>query len=211
MAHIIYSMRTGKNPNLAGLSLDDLKLVFRRLFNDFRGNGYFDEYFGSSCVDQGEMPGRITDIKLEILLKIRKKDIWPIDEHIEQYSEEDILDMTEFLFMYISEPVDGTLHDYGNCGMHWGTFNKKAGEKHFQSKMNEFLALYQTPFELSNNGQILLKPEIGFEKIFEASIPSSNLDIISRINAAVLKYRRRGSTPDDRRQSVRDLADVLEY
>ncbi len=31
------------------------------------------------------------------------------------------------------------------------------------------------------------------------------------MNSALLSYRRHGSTVDDRRQAVRDLADVLEY
>lgn len=36
-------------------------------------------------------------------------------------------------------------------------------------------------------------------------------NVVNRINAAILRYRRHGSTLDDRRQAVRDLADVLEY
>ncbi|MES2759029.1 MAG: hypothetical protein V4693_16775 [Pseudomonadota bacterium] len=32
-----------------------------------------------------------------------------------------------------------------------------------------------------------------------------------RVASAALQYRRHGATVDDRRQAVRDLADVLEY
>ena len=55
------------------------------------------------------------------------------------------------------------------------------------------------------------RPEEGFEKIFEADIPSEDEKIKSRMEAAILQFRRRASSLDDRRQSVRDLADVLEY
>ncbi len=211
MSHNFYSLRTGKNQNLEGLSLDDLKTVFTRLFQNLRDEGYFDEYLGSYCVDIGDVPGKVADIELEILLKIRKKHLWPITDQIEKYSEDDIFDMIEFLYLNVSKPVDGTMHSYGDCGMHWETFNKEEGQKYFRNKINEFLALYRSPFEVSDKGEILQKPEQGFEKIFEADIPSSNTDITSRINASVLKYRRHGSTLDDRRQAVRDLADVLEY
>ena len=71
--------------------------------------------------------------------------------------------------------------------------------------------MYKEPFELSENGEILHKSEEGFEQIFEADIPASNQNVKDRISSATLRYRRHGSTLDDRRQAVRDLADVLEY
>jgi hypothetical protein len=95
--------------------------------------------------------------------------------------------------------------------MHWETFNKTDGQTVFRQKINELLDMYCNPFELSEKGEILLKPEVGFEKIFEADIPSENQNVKDRISSAVLRYRRHGSTLDDRRQAVRDLADVLEY
>lgn len=47
--------------------------------------------------------------------------------------------------------------------------------------------------------------------ILEADVPTSDAKVGNRIDAAVLRFRRHGSTFDDRRQAVRDLADVLEY
>lgn len=58
-------------------------------------------------------------------------------------------------------------------------------------------------------GEVLHKPEAGFEPIFDADIPCKDTNVVGRINAAVVRYRRHGSTLDDRRQAVRDLADVL--
>ena len=73
------------------------------------------------------------------------------------------------------------------------------------------LGMYVEKYELSEKGEIFSQPEEGFEKIFEADIPSRNKDIRDRVNSAISQFRRHGSTLDDRRQSVRDLADVLEY
>ena len=42
-------------------------------------------------------------------------------------------------------------------------------------------------------------------------MPSKDSNIVGRINAATNNFRRHGSSIDDRRQAVRDLADVFEY
>lgn len=103
------------------------------------------------------------------------------------------------------------MHSYGDCGMHWETFNKKDGQVVFLDKLNTVLGHYKNKYELDTCGQVLSKPEEGFEQIFKADVPSKDDNIVNRINAATTKFRRHGSTLDDRRQAVRDLADVLEY
>ena len=209
--HTFYSIRTGLNQNKDGFSLQDLKDLFQRVYSNLSGAGYFSESFGYWCVDAEDVPGKITDVELEIFLKIRKKTLWPIHKYIEHYTEDDLFDIIEFLYMHVSKPIDGTYHSYNNCGMHWETFNKAEGQKEFRRKMNEILGMYVGRFELNDKGEILSKPEVGFEKIFEADIPSRDKSITDRINSSILQYRRHGSTLDDRRQAVRDLADVLEY
>ena len=210
MSHTFYSIRTGKNKNLKGFSLDDLKSTLKRLYLNLRNEGYFEENFGKSCVD-GNIAGKISDIDLEITLKLRKRGLWPIEKKITNYSEDDLFDIIEFLYLNVSKPVEGTYHGYGDCGMHWETFNKKDGQEIFREKVNELLSAYQSAFEISVQGEILEKPEKGFEKIFEADIPSSDTNITTRMDTAILRYRRHGSTIEDRRHAVRDLADILEY
>lgn len=211
MTHTYYSHRTGTNPNLNGLPLRDTIDLFLRVFAQLEEDGYFHEAFGFSCVDADHIDGRIRDVELEMLLTIRKKDLWPIDKMASCYSEDDFFDVLEFLYQHVSKPIDGTFHSWSNCGMHWETFNQSEGRAEFRAKINTVLARYVNPFELSQNGEILSKPEAGFEAIFDADVPSKDTNVVSRINAAILRYRRHGSTLDDRRQAVRDLADVLEY
>ena len=206
-----YSLRKGTNPNLKGLPLKDTLGLFVRLYNQMNEDGFFHEAFGYVCVDAGEVPGKVRDPELEMLLTIRKTGLWPIYEKAPFYSEDDFFDVLEFLHQYVSKPIDGTMHSYNQCGMHWETFNKTQGQAEFRRKLNAVLAHYQHRFELSLAGEVLHKPEAGFEPIFDADIPSKDQNVTSRINAAALRYRRHGSTIDDRRQAVRDLSDVLEY
>jgi hypothetical protein len=211
MAHAYYSQRHGTNPNLDGLPLRDVIGLFERVFGQMRDDGYFDEAFGYECVDAGEVNGKVRDIELEILLSIRKKNLWPISKYAGSYNEDDFFDLLEFLYQHVSKPIRGHYHSYNDCGMHWETFNKLQGQEEYRVKVNDVLAQYAERYEVSSAGEILQKPEIGFEPIFDADVPSHDEKITTRIAAAVLRYRRHGSTLDDRRQAVRDLADVLEY
>jgi hypothetical protein len=88
---------------------------------------------------------------------------------------------------------------------------REQGQAEFRLKINAVLAHYERRFELSADGEALHSPEAGFEPIFDADIPSADANVLSRVNAATLRYGRHGSTLDDRRQAVRALVDVLEY
>lgn len=211
MSHQYYSQRNGSNPNLDGLPLSDTIDLFLRVYNQLESEGYFTQAFGFWCIDNDHVEGLVKDVELEMLLSIRKKNLWPLSQYAQSYTEDDFLDVIEFLYQHVSKPIDGTMHSYGGCGMHWETFNKKDGQAVFIEKINTVLAHYKNKYELDACGQVLSKPEKGFEQIFKADVPSDDHNIVDRINAATTQFRRHSSTIDDRRQAVRDLADVLEY
>jgi hypothetical protein len=212
MNHIYYSQRTGSNPHPDGLSLNDMLEIFRRSYIQLEVDGYFTEALGYICVDvSNRIEGEIKDIDLEILLAVRKRDLWPIEKHVASYTEDDLFDMIEFLYQTVSKPIDGTMHSWNDCGMHWTTFNKVEGQNEFRERVNRVLSLYEKRFELSASGEVLLKAEAGFDRIFDADLPTSDPKVLDRVDAAVLRFRRHSSTIDDRRQAVRDLADIFEY
>lgn len=95
--------------------------------------------------------------------------------------------------------------------MHWETFNRTGGQDVFRQKVNVVLGRYEHRFELSAAGEVLKSADHGFEEIFKAEVPTKDQKVQGRLNAAILKFRRHGASLDDRRQSVRDLVDVLEY
>jgi len=113
MTHTYYSHRTGLNPNLSGLPLDDVVALFVRVYEQMCNEGYFQEAFGFDCTD-GPVAGKILDVDLEMLLTIRKKELWPIPKASFLYSEDDFFDVIEFLFQHVSKPVDGRYHSYND-------------------------------------------------------------------------------------------------
>ena len=207
-----YSARSGKISDREGFTLEEFTPFFKSFFDRFDEAGYFQEWFGYHCVDAGEVPGQVQDIALYIQRKLRKRELWPIHGYLNRYSEDDLFDMIEFLFDHASKGDQGTYHSYSNCGMHYSTFNKVEGQKDFRDGVNELLAEYGNGFELSAAGEILALPEAGLVPLIEAPLPHPDkANVGDRVEAARLKYLRRSSTAADRRDAVRDLADVLEY
>jgi hypothetical protein len=207
-----YSLRTGKNKDGLKLQLDGLKALFLSEFQRLDGADYFQEYFGYFCVDNGHVPGkRGTDIAARMSFDLRKPDLWPVDQAIPGYSEDDLFDVIEYLFDNISKPVEGRFHSYGNCGMHYSTFDRDAGRAEYRAEINKLLETYSDGFELNEVGEILELAPQGMQEIFAAEVPNSDPNVAERVASAIQKFRRYKATTDERRDAVRDLADVLEY
>ena len=112
-----YSSRTGTNPQSISLDLAMLRQMFRDCYVELREDGYFQEAFGYSCIDE-QIPNVGTlgfNIEARLLRALRKTNLWPVEEHCLKYSEDDLFDIIEFLFDHVSEGTKGYYHDYGYC------------------------------------------------------------------------------------------------
>jgi hypothetical protein len=208
-----YSQRAGRGPASATLGLQDLKRVFKAQFDQLESEGYFQECLGFECVDAGFVPGSIgTDLQAELLLTLRKPNLWPVHSTIDDWSEDDLFDMVEFLHDHISKPTKRYFHNYSGCGWHCSEFDRDAGRLEYRQKINRLLRAYDSGFELSEQGEILALSPTGFEPLLDAPLPHSDTkNVTARVEAAIHKFRRHRSSIEDRRDAVRDLADVLEY
>lgn len=208
-----YSIRTKKNPNAVRFDLSTLLKLFYSLYKDFEEKGYFQESFGYVCVDAGKVPGTLgPNIGTLFLRKLRKDNLWTIDACWEQYSEEDLFDVIEFLFDYVSKPVDGYYHSYGDCGMHYNKFEQQVGQNEYRNEFNELLRDYGDGYELSSGGEILSLADKGLQPLLEANLPKLDPENVeTKVEAAILKFRRYRSSIDERKEAVRSLADVLEF
>lgn len=208
-----YSARTGKNANASPYSLDILLRLFRDLYLQFLNDDYFQEAFGYDCEDHGQVQGKLgSDIEVQMLRLIRKSELWPIQDKCEGYSEDDLFDVIEFLHEHISKPIDGYYHEWNKCGWHYHTFDTRSGQQEFRDKVNEILCDYKKGYELSENGEILELPENGLENLFVENLPIYEPDNVEqRVESAIKKFRNYRSSLDEKRDAIRDLADVLEF
>jgi len=213
MKKAYYSVRAGKHPTGGRLDLNGIKYLADSAFSQFWERGYFQEVFGHNCVDAGLIPGRAgTDIKAFFFNKLRRHDIWPIAENIKDYDEGDLFDVIELLHDCVSRPIGGNFHSWNECGWHYETFDQQAGQKEFRASMNEILRDYKIGYELTANGEIVSLAPRGLGDLERAPAPPADPEnVLARMNAAIDKFRRRDATSDDRRDAVRDLADILEF
>lgn len=212
MTRRYYSLRTGKNPKGAEVDLKTVKALFKSSYVQWEEAGYFQEHFGYCCVDAGDVPGKLgADVAAEMLFHLRKENLWPFLTNVENYAEDDLFDVIEFFHDHISKPLDGYYHSYAGCGHHYHTFDAATGRKEFRSRVNRLLESYKTGFEISDAGEILELAQPGTAQLLAADIPTDDKDIASRVESAISKFRRYRSTLAERRDAIRDLADVLEY
>jgi hypothetical protein len=157
-----YSLRTGRNAGAIVLDLPMLKKLWIGRVNTFLRKEYFQGAFGKDCVDEAGAPGELgDDIQGHILLKIRKTNLWPIHSHVDGYTEDDLFDMTEFLFDCVSKPSGGYYHSYSGCGWHYNTFDKATGRREFCADMNELFRDYGPGYELSEDGELIGAVDLG--------------------------------------------------
>ena len=210
-----HSSRTGKNPDASRYDLPILLKLFSDFYLESLKKDYFQENFGYYCEDAGEVSGKLgSDIEAQMFRAIKKPDLWPIQEKFKGYSEDDLFDVIEFLYDHVSKPIDGYFHSHKNCGYHYNTFDKKTGQQEFRDGMRQILCDYKEGYELSDNGEILESPEPGLENLFAASLPTHDPDNVEQcVQAAILRFRRYRSSLDldERRDAIRDLADVFEF
>ena len=119
-----YSARTGKNKDNLSLDLDTFKDMFHRYFDVLDEKGYFYESFGYYCVDKGHVPGKTIykNIYDALLIETGNND-FKTSEY-KRHSEETTFDLVEFLYDYVSKPLEGKYHEFDNCGWHYFNFDK---------------------------------------------------------------------------------------
>src|SRR3546814_635736 len=207
-----YSVRTGKITPDQQVNFEVLKKLFSITYNKLNADGYFQKYFGIDCED-GYIPGELgEEIDAIMFVNLRKDNLYPIWQKLSNYTEDDFFDVIEFLHDHCSKGLNGHYHNWNDCGYHYEEFNDIEGQKHFREQLNPVLKEYKDGFEISESGEILILSDNGLSNLFEADIPTSDKGNISnKINSAILKFRRHKSTLDDRREAIRDLADVLEF
>ncbi|MCR5862864.1 hypothetical protein LRS05_12305 [Flavobacterium sp. J372] len=206
-----YSVRTGKVTD-EKVDLDTFKRIFLMVYRQLSHDGYFQNYFGIDCTD-GYLPGRLgEDIESIMFINLKKERLYPIERYINNYSEDDLFDVIEFLHDHCSAGLDGGHHSWNNCGYHYYTFNDEMGKDHFREVVNPILKEYKDGYEISVDGEILINSENGLSNLFNAEIPTQDFENIqNKMDNAILKFRRHRSTLDDRKEAIRELADVMEF
>jgi hypothetical protein len=173
----------------------------------------FSQAIGYYCVDAGQQVSTAGSASTYFLRRFRRNDLWPIDSNIAGYSEADLFTMMEAMFDLIAKPASRYYHSWDQCGWHAsGPFDAETARGEYREAINEVLATYGPGYELSELGEIRELGPDDQRPLLAQVLPSVDPERFdSRVEAAKSLFLRYGATVDDRRNSVRQLADALEY
>lgn len=190
------------------LSLGDLYQKLQSLYLLFRDKDYFKKKAG---ISQENIPKSIL-YEAAIDLSFQP---FPITEWLpETITEEHIFDTLEFLYDRASEPGElvGMTNETGWNYYDYENYDDEKGREKFREKANTFLAEYKTGFELTQEGIILAMGTGGLQYILDAEIvPYDEVNVDNKVRNAIIKWRNRHLSLSEKREAIRELADVFEW
>lgn len=193
----------------------DLKMLTRLFLNLYRKldhECYFQESFGYYCVDGSVIGSLGTDIEADIYLQTGLKNVWPIYEYIDYYSEAELFTMIEFLFNNVSAPTNKYYHEWDQCGYHATKFNREKGVERYIQEINKIFDDYEKTYFLSKEGEVRTTVNLGHEKLVNEELPSGDfVNVDERISYAISKFFHFKSGLKEKKDAVRTLGDVLEF
>lgn len=208
-----WSERNGRDVAVS-LTGAQVRRLFASLVRETGDRDELQEHFGYECVDDGWVPGTLGVAVPERLLMILGRDaVWPVEEHAAEWDDDTLFDMVEFMHDHVStgDPATGRFHDFSGCGWHHKTFKDEPARSTYRRAVNDMLRKLPPGYELTTDGEVVRKAPDGLAPLLAAAPRLLGPADRNHVEAAIAKYRARSSSGTDRRDAVRDLADVLEH
>lgn len=204
MSRRYYSSRS-KNKSL---SIEELYWKLQNLYPFFRDRDFFK---GQAGITEHNLPDSINH-KAAFSIGFHPFPItkWESDE----ITEDRIFDVIEFLYDHVAEPGElvSMTTDEGYDYSDYDGYDVESGKKEFREKVNAFLCDFGNGYELSEDGMILSIGDHGLKHILDAEIiPYDEINVDSKVRDAIIKWRNRHLDIRERKQAIRELADVFEW
>ena len=190
------------------LSLKSLYSKLAPLYLFFFEKDYFK---GKAGISKRDFPNEIK-YKAEMALGFQPFPIMEWDER--DTTEDHIFDVIEFLHDHVARPGEwvGMTSDSGYNYYDYDGYDDAAGQAEFRDAVNAFLCNYKTGFKIAEDGKILSTGPGSLQAILEAEIePYDEENVDSKVRSAILKWRNRHLDMQERREAIREMADVFEW
>ena len=203
MTRRYYSSRNKPTP----LTLGELYWKLQNLYLLFRDIDYFKHKAG---ITKTSLPDSIKH-EAAIALSFQPFPItkWGKDDIIEDH----VFDTLEFLYDHIAKPI-GWEEITNDTGYVYNSeiYSDEAGKEEFRQKTNIFLCDYRSGYELTKDGIVLAAGTDGLQHILDAEIvPYDEKNVDNKVRNAILKWRNRQLTLSEKKEAIRELADVFEW
>lgn len=178
----------------------ELSDLFVQTYHELHTQNFFEELFGYKDEWGAWQRGIVANnIDTFVFKKIGKKGLFPIDDD-SYYDEEDVFDLIELFYDYVSERK-----------MPNREYDKKAGQKIYLDEMNSVLNNYDKGYELTKEGYIRELIENGLENLVDSS-QEMNSDCTSEeiVNNAKKKFFHYNADELDKKSAILELGGLLE-
>lgn len=207
-----WSERQGRRA-YATLTPQQARRAFAGIVNVCAERDELHEAFGFCCVDDGEVAGTLgSAVEERLLIVLGRERLWPVSQYVDEWDDDTLFDMMEFLYDHVSTGVkdSGRYHDYDDCGWHYRHYTPEPARGHYRQLVNDVLQRMDPGYEMMETGEIMRAAPDGVAPLLDTAPRLLAPDQRQHVESAITKYRARSSTQTDRRDAVRDLADVLE-
>jgi hypothetical protein len=215
-----YSARHRPEPDRA-LSLAETKAAFARAVAELALAGYFDEAFGSSCVDSDDDPDDEGQRQLSELLNWASGEVglWPLTRDgqptdiEDDWSEDTFFDVVEALHDRVARP---RVRDWHNHGREWdySNFAVRSGQAVYRWRINGVLDRSEVPLRLaesgSDAGQLVHAAGDPRDELVDRALATPAMGDRAELEHAVGLFRSRSATREDKRSAAVVLARLLE-
>jgi hypothetical protein len=214
-----YNRRIGQNGVPPRLTLEEVAGQIDAAYETLVANDYLQRSFGYCCVDAGPVPGlHGTDLRMELYLRTGIRISGSISEGIANADEVTLFTLIEFIYDHVAKPCagEGHYHSFGGCGLHLNAhrdrFDEAPARQDWRDKVNAILKFYDDGYELSVNGEIVRLASRGMDRLIAtAPSPTAEVSNAAKLANAVHTFQLGRSTREQRKQAVRELADILEF
>ncbi|MCU1336046.1 MAG: hypothetical protein JWO19_1627 [Bryobacterales bacterium] len=174
----------------------------------FREKDYFKEKAGITTNDVPNAIKHEAAVALPFTLFPVTK--WPPAD----ITEDHVFDAIEFFHDYVSKPGEaGRISDDSGFN-YWDylSYDEDAGRTDYRKRVNAFLVDYKSGFEITKDGMILALGSEGLKHILDADIvPYDEVNVDSKVRSAITKWRNRHLGLAEKKEAIRELADVFEW
>jgi len=193
--------------NPGRLTLEGLYRKLIHLYLFFRDRDYFKEV----GITTTQLPETIKH-KAALSLSFQ---MFPVTKWAKQdITEDHVFESLEFLHDHASRPgilVDMTTETGWNYSDYDG-YDRRAGRAEFRKEANAFLLDYKSGFELTKDGIILALGADGLQHILSAEIIAyDQVNVDDKVRSAIVKWRNRRLSLEEKKAAIRELADVFEW
>jgi len=203
-----YKERKGLLSNELALELDDLLEFFSKTYHYYRNKNCFEcAIQGAYIVDkwtneetQLYAPTLAPSPEVFFANHLQDKNVWPINEYVEDYTEEILFTVIEILYDHI-----------GIYNFQIDVFEQDKYREEFSEMINNILKMYDGGYYLEpSSGFIMRNPNQALRNQLQEDCSILPDDVLLQLRTATKMYYRYDSNFEEKKKAINILVDILE-